>query len=130
MMEPRKLTDQSAREMARSIRDEQWSIMERMLVHDPLWFCVWNKRDLPELQGEARFGLLGGLEIMEWFDRHPGWFNRGDWDDDRYAFPISLTEAGRTALKNRDTYDKEPVFGGLVEPGWQAIPAASAGSVT
>ncbi len=51
------------------------------------------------------------------------WWVIGDWSDQRYAAPVSLTDAGRAALANREQYDLEPVTGGLVEPGWQATPA-------
>ena len=55
---------------------------------------------------------------------HPDWFVVGAWDDARYAQPVHLTEAGRLALTQRARYDLEPVRGGLVEPGWEAIPRA------
>jgi len=121
--EPKLVTDTSMRRMARYIRNEQWRLMERIEEHSTLWFCVWNKRRLPELPDEKRCGLIDGLELMEWFSRHhPDWFIQGPWSDERYAFPLQLTDAGRVALTERERYDMEPVYGGLVEPGWQAIP--------
>jgi hypothetical protein len=96
--------------------------MSRIVDHGTLWFCVWNKRRLDEKPDEWRDCLIGGMEILEWMNRHPDWFVYGEWNDDRYAFPVQLTDAGRAALHERQKYDMEPVFGGLVEPGWQAIP--------
>lgn len=122
MAEPRKLTDDFAREHARAIRDTHWRFMERIAENGTLWFCAWNRRGLPEAADEWRDALIGGMEILEWIRRHSDWFVCGEWDDGRYGFPVRLTEEGRTALNNRHLYDMEPVYGGLVEPGWQAIP--------
>jgi hypothetical protein len=121
MSEPKRLTSDEHRHQARYIRDRQWRFMERANEHDPLWFCVWNKNRLPEGPDEWRDGLISGMEICEWIRRHKDWFVIGEWDDGRYAFPVQLTEAGRQALTERAN-DMEPVYGGLVEPGWQAIP--------
>lgn len=122
--EPKHLRDRNARLRARYIRDRQWRFMEKAEQHDPLWFCVWNKRDLAEEADEWRDGLITGLEIEDWIARHRDWFRRGRWSEKRYARPIRLTDAGRAALANRAPYDMEPVYGGLVEPGWQCVPAA------
>ena len=122
MSEPRHLTDDTSRKMARYSRDRQWRFMSRIVDHGTLWFCVWNKRHLDEKPDEWRDCLISGMEILEWMNRHPDWFVNGEWNDDRYAFPVQLTDAGRAALHERQKYDMEPVFGGLVEPGWQAIP--------
>lgn len=96
--------------------------MERCAKHDPLWFCVWNKRRLPEQADEWRACLMTGMDKFEWMDKHPEWFVRGYWDDDRYAIPVQLTDAGREALENRELYDMEPVSGGFVEPGYVVTP--------
>ena len=100
--------------------------MSRILDHGTLWFCVWNQRRLDEQPDEWRDGLISGMEILEWMNRHPDWFVSGVWNAARYAFPVQLTDAGRAALHERQKYDLEPVFGGLVEPGWQAIPGPAA----
>jgi len=123
--EPKILRDKDSRNRARVIRDRHWRFMERAAEHDPLWFCVWNKTGQPELEDEWRDGLISGMEIMDWVRRHTDWFCIGGWSDQRYARPFRLTDAGRAALANRDVYDMEPVFGGLVEPGWQCVPAKS-----
>ena len=112
---------------ARRIRDRQWKLMERMIEHGTLWICPWNKRRLPESEDEYRSCLLGWNEMAEWFTRHSDWFEIGEWDDDRYAYPYRLTDAGSQALTERHKYDREPVYGGLVEPGWMAIPASLEG---
>ncbi len=96
--------------------------MERIAEHGTLWFCVWNKRGLPEQADEWRSCLVSGMELQDWMQTHATWFVCGEWSDDRYAAPVQLTDAGREALKHRDAYDMESVNGGLVEPGWQAIP--------
>ena len=67
-------------------------------------------------------GLIDGMELVHWLKTHPEWTTTGDWSDERYAAPVWITEAGRTALENRHLYDMEPVEGGLVEPGWRAKP--------
>jgi hypothetical protein len=97
--------------------------MERCAEHNPLWFCVWNKGGRPEASDEWRDGLITGMEIQAWMARHRDWFKIGRWNEKRYARSIRLTNAGRAALANRADFDMEPVFGGLVEPGWQCVPA-------
>lgn len=127
--EPRRLDSENMRKIARAIRERQWELAERAQKHDPVWFCVWNKAAKPELRDEIRCGLIEGMELLQWMDvQHPEWFEKGEWSTERYAFPVRLTEAGRRALTNRGAYDMEPVFGGLVEPGWQAIPFPSGGA--
>ena len=52
----------------------------------------------------------------------------GEWSQERYASPVFITSDGRAALATRALYDLEPVEGGLVEPGWQAIPWLEGGN--
>ena len=126
--EPRQLTEDRDRDMARYIRDHQWRTLEQIAEHDPLWYCWWDKAGRHK-KNEDRpadlkvSGLIDGMEILAWFRSHPDWVEIGEWSDERYAAPIRITEAGREALQNRELYDMEPVTGGLVEPGWQATPA-------
>jgi len=96
--------------------------MERVSALGTLWFCVWNKARREELADEHRTCLTSGLEIMAWIDSHPNWWIKGEWSDERYAFPLQLTAAGRAALAEKDKYDMEPVTGGLVEPGFIVTP--------
>ena len=119
----RQFTTPAQRERARRIRDRQWRFMERVVAVGTLWFCVWNKRELPEGPDEWRDGLMTGLEMMNWIQRHATWFVAGEWDEAGYAWPVQLTEAGHAALADRALYDMEPVEGGLVAPGWTAVPA-------
>ena len=42
--------------------------------------------------------------------------------DERSARPVQLTDAGKVALADRAPYDMEPYEGGMIEPGWTAIP--------
>jgi hypothetical protein len=121
-MKPKKLTSKNMRQIARNIRNAQWGMMEKMQKFDTIWFCVWNKRRLPEAPDEIRCGLIDGMELLSWTDTHSDWFEKGEWNDERYAMPIKLTDAGRDALNNRALYDMEPVHGGLVEPGFIVIP--------
>lgn len=125
MKAPKKLRDKASRAMARCTRDRQWEFTGRCNNHSPLWFCVWNKARRPEEADEWRDCLITGLEIQEWIERHSDWFKVGDWDEARYARPVWITPAGQQALIERAKYDMEPVFGGLVEPGWQCIPLPS-----
>lgn len=120
---PKILTSREQRRQARWTRDRQWQFMERVAEHNRLWFCVWNKDHLPEQPDEWRDGLITGMEIQEWMARHRDWFVIGRWNEKRYARPIRLTDGGRAVLGNRDAHDMGPVFGGLVEPGWQCVPA-------
>lgn len=126
---PKKLRTKFHREQARLTRDAHWRFMERCAEHNPLWFCIWNKERRPTLADEQRHGLIDGMEILEWTDRHPDWFVMGEWSDERYAMPICLTDAGRAALTEREKYDMEPVYGGLVEPGYQVIPLPRSANV-
>lgn len=121
--------DRQSRKMARLIRDRQWEFMERCARHNPLWFCCWNKLRLPEAADELRSCLMSGMDYNDWIQRHRSWFRLGKWDDKRYAMPIRLTALGRRALKEREKYDMEPVFYGLVEPGYISIPAEHTAAV-
>lgn len=129
--EPRVLTDPEDRQMARDMRDEQWAFAERVAAQGTIWCCWWNKnghhdtsKPLPDDLHVC--GLIDGMELLEWFNQHPDWWIIGEWSDERYAAPVSITDAGRAALAEREKHDMEPVYGGLVEPGWQCIPAERA----
>ncbi len=124
---PKQLTSESMRQIARRMRDQQWEMADRVAKLGTLWVCWWNKnrhhdhtKPLPD--DLMVCGLIDGLELLEWLTSHPDWWEIGKWSDERYAAPVSLTDAGRAALAEREKYDLEPVTGGLVEPGWQAIP--------
>ncbi len=124
---PKKLTSRRAREDARRTRDWQWEIADRVNRLGILWCCWWNKNRHfnernPAPADTLVCGLIDGCELLEWFGQHPDWWSIGEWSDERYAAPVSLTDAGRRALADRERYDMDPVTGGLVEPGWQAIP--------
>ena len=120
---PKILTDEESCRRARYIRDRQWRFMECIAEHRVLWFCIWNKKGLPQALDEWRDGLITGMEIQDWIDRHRKWFLVGPWNDERYARRVQLTKEGNQALAVREKYDMEPVFGGMVEPGWMAIPS-------
>lgn len=122
-MKPKRLTDQWARKGARYTRDRQWRFMERVFESRKLWFCVWNKHGKPEGPDEWRDCLMSGMDILNWMGKHPRWFLRGKWDEQRYAFPVRLTQAGKEAMfKREQQYDMEPIHGGLVEPGYVVMP--------
>lgn len=134
-MEPKILTDKRDREMARRMRDSQWAFAERVANLGTLWVCWWNKNRHHGPSPSAQYadgsgyrddllvcGLIHGMELIAWLHSHENWWVIGEWSDERYAAPVSITELGRAALANREPYDMEPVEGGLVEPGWQAIP--------
>lgn len=123
--EPRKLESPEHREMARAARNHDWEIADRIAARGTMWFCWWNKNRRhrePYPDDLLVCGLIDGMEILGWLQSHPDWWEIGKWDDTRYAAPVTITAAGRAALAERDKYDMEPVLGGLVEPGWQAIP--------
>lgn len=124
---PRKLASRQQRQMARQMRDWQWKFMEKVARLGTLWVCWWNKdrhHDEENAPEDLEIcGLIDGSELLGWMNSHRNWWRIGKWSDKRYAAPVRLTPAGKKALKNRRKYDMEPVTGGMVEPGWQAIPA-------
>ena len=125
-MEAKSLTSEADRQMARTIRDAHWAFADKVLECGTVWCCWWNKNHhhQPPYPSDLYVcGLIDGIELLDWLRSHEEWWVIGKWSDERYAAPISLTEAGMAALQIRDRYDMEPVRGGLVEPGWTAIPA-------
>jgi len=121
MTAPKHLKTKWARKHARHVRNRQWKFMDRIKSYGTLWFCIWNKRHMDEKPDEWRDGLITGMEIQDWIDRHRKWFLQGKWNDERYARPVRLTKLGRAALTDR-TDDMTPVYGGLVEPGYFVYP--------
>jgi hypothetical protein len=127
MSEPKWLTSDTQRAMARRMRDHQWEVADRVAKLGTLWVCWWNKNrrhdDTKPLPDDLLVcGLIDGNELLEWLNAHKDWWVIGGWSDARYAAPLSLTDVGHAALAEREKYDMEPVTGGMVEPGWQAIP--------
>lgn len=121
----------STPEIARAIRDGQWALMERVARKGTVWICWWNKNrhhdeSKPLPPDLVVHGLITGMELLSWLNSHKDWWAIGKWSDERYAAPVSLTDAGRAALAHRDEYDLEPVTGGLIAPGWSCVPAAKA----
>ena len=132
MEQPRMLTEDKDRQMARRIRDQQWNILERIARQgpQPLFICWWNKdrrHREPHPEDLKVCGLIDGMELASWLRSHPDWTEMGEWDKERCAQPVYITDAGRQALGEREKYDLEPVMGGLMEPGWQATPAEEPG---
>lgn len=120
--------DEHHRQLARRLRDSQWAFADLVLEHGTVWFCWWDKaRRHADVSARAAnlyvTGLLDGVELLNWTRQHADWWQIGEWCDARYAAPVQLTEVGKAALQNRQLYDMEPVFWGLVEPGHCAIPA-------
>lgn len=125
---PKRLTDRNSRRFARSQRDSQWAFMERVVREGIVWMCPWDKHERhKDGDGVYVFGLLGSGEFYHWLDSHKDWWNRGRWSEKRCASSIRITEAGRKALENRGSYDMEPIYGGIVEPGYVVIPSANSG---
>ena len=134
-MKPKRLSTKHHREIARRVRDSQWKFMERTEKFGTIWVCWWNKNGYHKPSPAAQYpdgsgyradmlicGLIDGCKLAEWLNSHSDWWVIGEWSNERYAAPISITAAGRAALENRGLYDMEPVTGGLVEPGWTTIP--------
>ena len=127
MSEPKLLIDENARRDARWIRNRHWQTLERIAQQNPnpLYICWWNKDKRLDDAGSDDLlvcSLVDGNDIVLWLRSHPEWIIIGEWSDERYACPVYITPAGIDALENREHYDMEPVFGGLVEPGWSAVP--------
>jgi hypothetical protein len=127
-VKPKRLTSRIDRRMARNIRDRQWEFMARVADLGTLWVCWWNKdrhHDREKASPDLFIcGLIDGCELIDWLHSHDDWWIIGEWSEERYAAPVSLTDAGRVALAEREKYDMELVTGGMVEPGWCAMPTA------
>ena len=135
-MERRELTKPEDRQTARYLRDFHWDLLEKIAQHNPLYVCWWDKNGTHDpKRPRNKNGLPGDLLVLglitsqEFFDcmrenRHTDWYTIGDWDEERYAAPVWITDQGREALANRDRYDMEPFYGGMVEPGYFVMPAA------
>lgn len=137
-MEPKRLTDKTSRVIARRKREGQWEFMERVAREGAVWMCPWDKYGKHENQPRSKakirtdavndgdgvyvFGLLGSNEFFHWLDSHKDWWKRGRWSEKRCARSIRITDAGRKALRVREQYDMEPIFGGMVEPGYVVTP--------
>jgi hypothetical protein len=121
-MRPKRLTGKSDRMFARSERNAQWALMERIEREGVVWMCPWDKNHKHGADGVYVFGLLGSNELFHWLDSHKDWWERGEWADERCAFPLRITDAGRSALQHRYLYDMEPIEGGMVDPGYIVTP--------
>lgn len=124
-VKPKNLRKRSDRDYARWMRNHQWMFVEKIAEFGVVWFCPWDKYRKHEhpAENEEVDGPIG-YGILDWMCSHREWFEQGRWSEKRCARPIRLTEAGLTALANWHLYDMEPVFGGLVEPGWRCVPSA------
>ena len=113
--------------MARRVRDGQWDFMGRVYKAGTLWVCPWDKygkfNNKPTPEDLTVFCLVSWMETLEWISSHEDWWVKGEWSEERYAFPMSLTEAGKVVFENQAQYDMEYVTGGMVEPGWRCRPA-------
>src|ERR1700685_206434 len=117
----RRLTDRDSRQIAQRTLEGHWDFVRRLARQGVVHFCVWNKYHHKEGRNEIRHGLIDGLEFFDFVRSHRPWFGRGAYDRRRNAFPMWLTPAGRIALKTRANRS-EMVHGGLVEPGYCAVP--------
>lgn len=128
-MKPKRLTDKDSRMIARRERDNQWAFIERVAREGIVWMCPWDKHRKHNADrtgwgtdGVYVFGLLGSNEFFHWLKTHKDWWKRGRWSEKRCARSIRITDAGRTALANRDLYDGELIYGGMMEPGFVVKP--------
>lgn len=98
--------------------------LSRFTPEGEQWKCAQCGRVLPEIpdDGVYVFGLIGSNEFYHWLGDHKDWWVRGRWSEKRCARSIRITAAGRKALKNREQYDMEPIYGGMVEPGYVVTP--------
>ena len=138
-MKPKRLTDTWSRIRARRERDAEWAFMERVAREGVVWMCPWDKYGRHKNgDGVYVFGLIGSGEFFHWLATHKDWWQRGRWSEKRCARSIRITDAGRAALANRGQYDMEPIFGGMVEPGYvvrpwpqkRRVPAGDAAAAT
>lgn len=123
VMTPKRLTDRNSRRLARHERDGQWEFMERVAREGIVWICPWDKYGKHKNgDGVYVFGLIGANEFYHWLADHKNWWQHGRWSEKRCARSIRITDAGLKALANRAQYDMEPIFGGMVEPGYVVTP--------
>lgn len=123
MSAPRKLTSARERHAARHERESNWAFMAK-LAKAPVHVCLWNKYHKTERRNEMMLSLMGGMDLMRFVRSHRAWFQHGAYNKDRTTFSYWLTAAGRAALRRRDPkHDNAVVDGGLVEPGYQVMPA-------
>lgn len=96
----------------------------RFIPEGDQWKCAQCGRVMSSIpdDGVYVFGLIGSNEFFHWLDSHEEWWNRGRWSERRCARSIRITEVGRKALADREQYDMEPIFGGMVEPGYVVTP--------
>jgi hypothetical protein len=121
---PKILRRKADRQRARADRDRQWGFMEQVARCGTVWFCPWDKarrHDMKNLPPDVYVSDLFD-PLRDWMGRHTDWWIVGEWSEEKYARAVQLTHAGRAALANREKYDMEPVYGGLVEPGWKCVP--------
>lgn len=83
--------------------------------------CKVTMERIPD-DGVYVFGLIGSNEFYHWLDSHKNWWKRGRWSEKRCARSIRITADGIKALENRELHDMEPIFGGMVEPGYVVVP--------
>jgi hypothetical protein len=122
-MKPRRLNTRYHRESARRHRDFDWAFMRRIARQGIVHYSPWNKNRLPTGRNEYRDGLIGGLEWWGWVKRHRTWFCWSAWDPQRQTYAFSLTRIGKKiARRPPRRFDLEPVYGGLVEPGYREDP--------
>ncbi len=96
----------------------------RFIPEGDEWKCARCGRVVPKIPNDRVyvFGLIGSNEFFHWLHSHKDWWKQGRWSDKRCARSIRIADAGRKALRNRTKYDMEPIFGGMVEPGYAVIP--------
>jgi hypothetical protein len=96
--------------------------MERVAREGVVWMCPWDKYRRHGADGVYVFGLIGSNEFFHWLADHKEWWIHGRWSEKRCARSIRLTDAGIEALANRELYDGELIYGGMVEPGYVVKP--------
>lgn len=118
----KRLSDRKSRMYARAVRDAQWAFMERVAREGVVWTCPWDKYHRHKNDGVYVYGLLGSNDFLHWINSHRDWWKRGPWSEKRCARSLRLTDSGKAALANRELYDMEPIYGGMVEPGYVVTP--------
>ena len=106
------------------MRDFHWKTLERIAEHDPLEICWWDKYRRHKREKPDNLLALSPMrvDLARWLRDHADWIEEGSWSDETCSMPYRITDAGREALANRGRHDSEPVYGGMIEPGWQAEP--------
>lgn len=127
VLEPRHLTGDRERQIARQIRDEQWALMMHLAAGGVVRLCWFQFALIAPGSHILAAGLhpVHGTELVRWIKKHRQWWQITRRASEPSTVRLSLTAVGRHALRNKGRYDMEPVEGGHGDGRWYAVPAGA-----